>query len=394
MRRLTFTFALLLLTTPTCACQTVGPQEPAGAWRPVRPLPGPGPRTAEASIDSFELQQPVYGRYGIGFWNIDGEPSRGAQYFVEAKLSPQEVIATAKFEAIDESGKVILLIGLFRVPAPDGDSEFYGLMRVPNQPFRVRVSGNGVDGASYSSLHDRLFRPTNRPPVYTLGPPGAKRSQRQSDKLIENIYRDTAADLEKKVGKSPNGVIVLPHARVSHVSYAPLLSKAGRPLGIRISYDADFSEDGYYNPELHVLPRFEQEDWRGLVEMRVLDGSITPIPEEAGSPQVQPNLLAYGAGYLYRAGTTYHFIADLAPDYIVQNENKTSLCFYNQKFRYSPKSEAAWLALLANKSSTKYSVYIGNRAFAGEIDDFYNQATFYSSLLAEGAKDCVPMGRR
>ena len=148
------------------------------------------------------------------------------------------------------------------------------------------------------------------------------------------------------------------------------------------------ANDGYYNPELHVAPVYENEDWRGLVHMEVLNGSITPLPEESGSPQVRPNLLSYGAGYVYQGRTTYHFTADLVPEYVFQNEQKTKLCVYNQRFRYQPQSRAAWKALLANRSPTRYEAYIDNTGFNGEIEDFYDQGTLYLSFVVEGAQDC------
>ena len=180
----------------------------------------------------------------------------------------------------------------------------------------------------------------------------------------------------------------MPHLRVSNVMYAPFLSKAGRPLGLRITLDVEFSQDGYYNPELHIYPDYRNDDWRGRIDMKPLTGSIEPLPAEDGSPQDRPHILAFGAGYLYRAGTTYHFTAEYIPDYVIQNEKKTKFCIWNQQYKYSPEMHAAWKAILASKAPTKYTLYINNTNFGGEILGLHPQGVLFKSFVAEGAKDC------
>lgn len=182
--------------------------------------------------------------------------------------------------------------------------------------------------------------------------------------------------------------IVMPRTRVSNVTYAPYLSKAGRPLGLRIMYDVEFSQDGYYNPELKLFLDYQKSEWRGRIDMYPLTGSIEPQPAEPGSPQEQPHMLAYGAGYLYRAGTTYHFTAELVPDYVIQNKEKTKFCIYYQKYKYDPSMQVAFNEILASKMPTKYSVHIANTAFYGEIEGLHSQHTVLESFKAEGAQDC------
>src|SRR5215207_573621 len=215
MRRVAVTFALLLTTMPICNGPTIELQAPAEVLIPVSIVPGPGPRTEDIRLDGFEFNQPVIGRHGLDFSRIDGEPSRGAQYFVEAKLYSQQAILTAKFEAVDETGKVILLIRIGRVASVTGDADFYGLMRVPDKPFRVMVSGKGVDGESYSRVYERLFRPTNRRSD-TLLPTGAKGELATRGKeMVKARYRKLAAEVEHQY---PNGVLVLPRTHVSNVA--------------------------------------------------------------------------------------------------------------------------------------------------------------------------------
>jgi hypothetical protein len=129
-------------------------------------------------------------------------------------------------------------------------------------------------------------------------------------------------------------------------------------------------------------------DWRGRIDMKPLTGSIEPLPAESGGPQIQPHLLAYGAGYLYRGGTTYHFTAEYIPDYVIRNEKKTKFCIWRQQYKYSPEMQAAWEAILASEASTKYVLYINHTNFGGEIEGLHSQQTLFHSFVAEGAQDC------
>jgi hypothetical protein len=194
--------------------------------------------------------------------------------------------------------------------------------------------------------------------------------------------------MEEDVKRNAEEMIVMPRTRVSNAMYAPYLSKAGRPLGVRITFDVEFSQDGYYNPELHLFPDYKNDDWRGRIDMKPLTGSIEPQPAESGSPQIQPHILAYGAGYLYRGGTTYHFTAEYIPDYVIQNEKKTKFCIWHQQYRHTPEFQAAWRAILASQAPTKYSVYMNNTNFGGEIEGLHAQGTLFKSFVAEGAQDC------
>lgn len=388
MTRWIFMLALLPLVSPLSIGQTAGHQASAAAARPVKKLAS---QTFAANIHfaGFEFQQLYFGREGPGLKRIDGEPSKGSHYFVEAKLYGEEAIGTAKFEAVDEVGQVIQQILIRREPDASGRSGFSGVMMVPDRPFRVVVRGEGIDGSSYRRAYERLFRPTDRPPDPTLIPPGVPAAQaKRMEQMAKAVTDEAIAKTENELRKETGGVIVMPRTRVSNVMYASYLSKAGRPLGIRISFDVEFSEDGYYNPELHLVPAYKRGDWRGLIEMKALTGSIEPQPAESGEPQTRPHILAYGAGYLYRGRTTYHFAAELVPDYIVQNDKKTKLCIFRQKYKYIPSMQAAWRDILKSKAPTKYWLSIDNADFSGEIAGLHAQGTLFRSFVAEGAQDC------
>jgi hypothetical protein len=380
-------FAMFPLLLLLCVGQWESPQSPVTVMRPVKLLPSPTPSSGEIHFSSFEFQQ-IFITNHLGSMAIKGEPTKGARFVVEAKLYGEEAIATAKFEAVDERGNVIQKISIERRADANGGSGFYGVMKVPDRPFRVVITGEGIDGLRYRRPYERLFRPSTLPLSPILIPPGATATEASGLKELEVAAKEYMNKMEEELNKTAGEMIVMPHMRVSNVMYAPFLSKAGRPLGVRITLDVEFSQDGYYNPELHIYPDYRNPDWRGWINMKPLTGSIEPLPAEEGSPQDQPHILAYGAGYLYRAGTPYHFTAEYVPDYVIQNEKKTKFCIWNQQYKYSPETQASWKTILASAAPTKYTLYINNTNFGGEIESLHPQGVLFNSFVAEGAKDC------
>ncbi|HET9788861.1 MAG TPA: hypothetical protein VFP47_17105 [Pyrinomonadaceae bacterium] len=381
--------ALLFVVSHPWFNQGAGTSQLDVVPRPVKQTIVETPSSADISFEDFEFLQ-LWITNHPGHSEIKGEPTKGFKYSVRARIYGEDAISTAKFEAIDQAGNVIQKILIQRQPGPSGDSDFFGVMKVPDRPFRVVLSGEGIDGKSYRLVFRRLFKPTLRrkspiimPSSRTMPAAAAKRMR----ELIDERYLK-AMDKEEDELRRQGGKIVMPRTRVSNVRYAPYLSKAGRPLGLRIMYDVEFSQDGYHNPELELFLDYQKSEWRGRIDVYPLTGSIEPQPAEAGSPQDQPHILSYGAGYLYRAGTTYHFTVELVPDYVIQNKEKTKFCIYFQKFKHDPLMQVAFKEILASKMPTKYSVHIANTAFYGEIEGLHSQNTVLESYMAEGAQDC------
>ncbi|MGH9908970.1 MAG: hypothetical protein ACRD8U_25710, partial [Pyrinomonadaceae bacterium] len=215
MRRSIFLLALLALIPPPCAGQLSGPQSLAGEMRPVKQLPSSSPSSGEIHFEGFEFQQ-LYVTRHPGSWPIKGEPTKGFRFFVEAELYGEEAIATAKFEAVDEVGNVIQPVLIQRRPDASGRSEFYGVMKVPDRPFRIVISGEGIDERSYRRTYKRLFRPTTRRHSAVVYPPGgppvdAKKRQR-FEAVIQERRDKEEDDLRKNAGKG----IVMPRTRVSN----------------------------------------------------------------------------------------------------------------------------------------------------------------------------------
>lgn len=380
--------ALLAVVSHPWLKQAASPSQLDVLSRPVKQKAVTTPSSADIDFDRFEFLQ-LWVTNHPGHSEIKGEPTKGFRYSVRARLYGEDAITTAKFEAIDVAGNVIQRILIQRQPGPSGDSDFYGVMKVPDRPFRVVLSGEAIDGKSYRLVFKRLFKPTLRrkSPIIIPGSRNmpAAEAKRMRELLDERLMK--AMDKEEdELRRQGAEMIVMPRTRVSNVMYAPYLSKTGRPLGLRITYDVEFSQDGYYNPELQLFLDYQKSEWRGRIDMYPLTGSIEPQPAETGSPQIQPHMLSYGAGYLYRAGTTYHFTAEWVPDYITHNKEK--LCIDSQKYKYDPPMQVAFTEILASNVPTKYSVHVANTAFYGEIEAQPAQSTLLKSYMAEGAKDC------
>jgi hypothetical protein len=232
--------------------QSTDPQVLAGVMRPVKQLPSQRLSTAEIQFSSFEFLQLIFTHHP-GTSALEDEPTKGVRYFVEAKFYGEEVIATAKFEAVDEHGNVFQKILIGRQPEPGGGSGFYGVMEVPDRPFRVMVSGEGMDGRSYSLTYERLFRPTSRPNSAVLIPSGRRPLEAKQRQQFEAVGHEYIDKMERDLRKSAGEMIVIPRARVSNVMYTAYLSKTGLQLGVRITFDVEFSHDGYFNPEMRLV---------------------------------------------------------------------------------------------------------------------------------------------
>jgi len=76
-------------------------------------------------------------------------------------------------DAIDAGGATIQRIAIARqATGIPSDSEFLGLMTVPDQPFRIRLSGETIDGRSVRRTFERRFEPTAAPYEVTFSQSG------------------------------------------------------------------------------------------------------------------------------------------------------------------------------------------------------------------------------
>lgn len=385
--------AVLLIALPVWVVQTaVPPSVPAGP-QPVKNVAEP-PKASAISLDSFEFQQPTFLHAGPGFADLEGEPVIGTETAVEAYLFGDEAIATVRFEAVDENGTVIAPVVIAR--APYGSSRFVGLMTVPPHPFRIAISGEAVDGQPYRRVHKRPFRPIDRADARAQSWPGmtpewATLIRRSIDEAGPTLM----ANLRTHLATAAKGTIVMPRTHIGNVMYAPLFSAQGRPIGLRITYQARFSEKGQYEAGLGVEAVYSAAVRRGLSRMTVLDSTISPMPREPYPPydeivlnDIRTSPLDAGAHYTYEADTVYRFSADLVPNFVFHNLDRTKSCIYHQAYNHSPDTLKSTAQILANEVPTTYSVMLSG--FRGRIQNFYAEGTFLKSFVAEGASDCGP----
>jgi len=135
--------------------------------RPVKKFSN-NPRSAEIELFSFEFERPYLGREGPNFTELEGEPSAGAEYLATAELFREEAVSTAKFELVDEEGRTIQPLYFYKRDNSLEFAKFFGSAKIPDRPFRVAVSGVGIDGQQYRSVFERLFRPTRQAPAPPL----------------------------------------------------------------------------------------------------------------------------------------------------------------------------------------------------------------------------------
>ena len=93
-------------------------------------------------------------------------------------------------------------------------------------------------------------------------------SSRGCNNSPANRENETQKRLEQQRDAHPDGSVTLPHPHIRQAEYAPLLSRHGNPLGVRVRYTITFSEDGYSQVSRDVSAVFRSFDWRGAVNLR------------------------------------------------------------------------------------------------------------------------------
>lgn len=393
MQQLILLLVLLPLSIPECDSQSTRVSVRDNMPRPVRRLVDSS-LVREIDLFNFDFQRPYLGFEGPNFTELDGEPSAGARYLVQANLFRQEAVATAKFELVDSSGRVIGRPHLLKRNTSLEDGYYDGFVKVPTQPFRVTVSGKDINGGPYRRTYKRLFRPMRRPSAPPLVPSGYPPAEAKGIAVwLKTLEQEEIAKMEKEVSKYPDGVIVMPRIETSNVTYEPLLSEKGNPLGVRLRYDILFSTDGDYAHSLNMFPLSEIDDSRGLVAMEVINETIDPRPEPPSyaTPQTHVDmnrLLEHGREAWFKGGVIYHFVVDLLPDFVGQNASKTKFCVDEEHYKSKVRSQQVWEAMRTSSIPVKYRVVMNRIDYAGETEPFYPPRIFYDGFLREGAVKC------
>ena len=321
MRRLLLLVALsLLMAAATPRAQTVAPEP--------RPVNGAEP-PARGPIDlfAFDFEQPKFyemsGHFGP---SPAAQPTVGVRYGVRAGLAGQEDIATVIFAMLDERGKPLARLRLALVADSTNAYEFVGFMVVPDHPFRIAATGERKNGQAYATVFSRVFKPVK------TAPPAAIPSGLPADvtAALQKILAGVVAEREALVATNPSGTIVLPKMRIFNVKYQPLMSGVGRPVGIRVSYDAQFSETGSYNPRLHVFAEDPTDAIIGRNPLNVWLSTIIPAPRLAHAPTEYADTfrvyMSQLADFVYDAVIVYSFSVELVPNFVSLERGGFSHC--------------------------------------------------------------------
>lgn len=388
-----FTVALCL-SVPLLA-QGQAPLDIPEQPRPLRNV-GASRTVQEISVSTFSIQDTAMLHAGPGLFDIDGEPQIGRRYPVQSYIAGDQAIRQARFEIVDQQGELIAPLIMARKGAP-GNSRFVGMMTVQNRPFRIVLTGESVEGHSFRRVHRRLFQPVAQAPLRRrqlqgLAPDEAALFQRildESDPLVK-------AEAEAEVAGINDPTFVVPQMRVSNVTYVPLLSPAGRPRGVRVSYEATFSHRAEYAGGVGLELRDDSYyRWRGMARMQVVDSRVEPTPHFAHKPyapfrssELYWSPLEHGGTFIYEAGIVYRFTADFEPEFIVHNLDRTRTCIAYQLGSAGSKERQALQQLMVSQEPATYSVVIGYPAFEAEIRNFYPPSAFQQTYVSQGAQDC------
>lgn len=314
-------------------------------------------------------------------------PIRGQEYFVEADIFGIESAASIRFELVDAAGRTLQVLTMWKASDGSTDGEFYGFVTVPSQPFRAAVTGTNRNGILFRSVLSRAFEPVvNGPseqPILPAGISSAQYSRLQS--MVAAYRKQMKTRAAQAEADHPAGVIALSKAVVSRIAYEPLNSSSGAPIGVRLHYSIQFPTRQTIVAVPHVFPVYPAPDWRGIVAMKALGGTITPVPEMVGV-QSLADVISYRASATYQAGSTYTFTVDMVPDYVFQGTQSRRFCLHEQKFT----NRTAWSALIASQTPIPYSISITDTETTASIPVFFPQKTFYDSFHADGAIDCGP----
>jgi hypothetical protein len=383
---------LLLLVLPASAAQSSATYSVPPSPQPLHNIAA-SPRAAWIRFQSFEFQEPHLYHLRVHYGPIEGAPSAGGRYGVEAGIEGDEAIAYATVEVLDEAGATIQQVPM-AAEAMGSAYRFVGLMTVPSHPFRVRLTGQGVDGTEFTRMHPRLFNPVHKPqtpPNFGADiPPDVPREVIVGfQQMFEELAPKTIADREALLAANPSGRISSPQYRVSNATYEPLLSPAGGPIGIRVTCEIVFPQSGRYSPGVGIRgENLTRGD--GVVDrdrLHTLKSTIVPRPREVHAPEQEaqdyPGLFQQRTDFLYEKGTVYRFTVDRVPKYISLDKDGVTLCMS----QYERLSHKNFDRMIASMGPTRYDVAIGT-SFEAWIEHFYGEGVFYRTFMAEGTPDC------
>jgi hypothetical protein len=373
------------------------PQSVPDAARGPQPVREVTPAPSLDELDMFfGFQRPgIFHMLTAHFGRIEGQPTGGVRYGVDASISGLESVRTLWFEMMNESGAFIERIPM----VPDDDmpldyGQFVGMVSVPMEPFRIALRGITRDGRRFHAVQRQLFRPAKTAPRAPLEGfedipvPAAQRDGLRKE--YEAKLAEAVAARERRVAANPEGTVTVPQTSVTDVQYAPYLSPTGRTLGLTITYTVVMEPGGRYNPALRVVREDPASGGEARDALRPLNASITPRPrlyhDPAREAEEVPGLLLADAAYA--SGTRYRFSIQLAPAFVALRSGASTPCLTLSHLKNQYRGDAGYKQMIANRGASTYRVSIGRRAFEGRIDGFVGEGTLYQHWMDDGTPPC------
>ena len=348
--------------------------------QPLRNLSARRP-AGEISILRVDFQELKFGHEGPSYFSVKRAPFRGRQEIGEVSLFGQEAIGSVRFELIGETGRVLGGVSAFRVGDGADADEYMLRIDVPQLPFRFRIRGKDAGGRPFQSTFRRLFVPTEGSVPKAELPTGLDpREAGIFTKLIDDYEKETLARFA-----AAQSEIRIPRSGVFDAAYQPLISANGNAIGLRVTFTARFEAAGVYTVTPRVVPVYGNPQWRGQIDMKVMDAGVSPVPPGDGLA----SSLEHGGAAHFDADVDYHFTFDLVPGYIIHSADGKRFCAYLETFRTGNRL-AIWDAIMASTQPVKYDVAISNLDFSSETAPLPAQRTWFEGFRREGAADCGP----
>ena len=248
--------------------------------------------------------------------------------------------------------------------------------------------GTGTSGAAYRAVLDTPFEPlADGPAEEPILPRGISADQSAQLQNVVAVYRRQLQTRALQAASDhPGGLIVIARALVSTIAYEPLESPAGATIGIRLRYSIQFPSRQTLVAVPNVFPSYSEAAWRGAVEMKPLDGTITPPPQMVGVQSLR-DVIVYRASATFEPDISYAFIVDFVPDYVFQGTLTGRFCLYEEMV----SSRAIWQAIIADQVPVPYTISNSDTDSFATIPFFFPQRTFYQGFASDGAIDCGPV---
>jgi len=270
--------------------------------------------TAQGELHICCIQ--LWGRSGV--FSMDRyQPAPGARQQAQVYASGFN-IETIQFDLVNEQGATLAPLK-FRQSDYSNPYNFTLLLEAPDQPFRIRARGRDLNGKPYQRIFPWLIRPQS-PEALNAQNEGAAGNPRIGQSIVTMPQEWNKATVE--------GEYRIVRARIAEWKDELLVSEKGNPIGIRLKYSIRFPADGSYSPQPQVYPERITSGYTGALGMRILRGTVEPMPEGL----VNPSQFFLGARANFRGDTVYHFSVDLIPNYALFDEQKKSFCLQTKTY--------------------------------------------------------------